>query len=299
MHIDARGYVSIVELIVYIPSGLIAFYVTSRHGFNRSSGWFYTVFLCVVRIAGAVCQLLEYNNQSAGLIKATVIIDSIGLSPLLLATLGLLSRLVDGINLMSVGETFTIKHFRIVQLLITLGLILSIAGGSSGGSSTDGSAPGEAPTSTTSKVGIILYIVSYVAIVAILLISLPNLTILPRKERRVGGAVLLALPFILVRLVYSALSVFVHDHYFNAVDGSVPIWVVMAVLMEFIVVFLFILLGFNLDKLEGGQAGPIANRPWKDNKGSRSPRSSSRPVAYQMTPQEPPLMYDNGARQQA
>lgn len=93
MAIGADGIVSIVELIVYIPALIAAIIVCSRHGIHRSSGWIYTIILCVVRIAGAICQLLTINNQSDGLLKATIIIDSIGISPLLLATLGIISRL--------------------------------------------------------------------------------------------------------------------------------------------------------------------------------------------------------------
>ena len=87
------GYVSIAELIVYIPALIVTAMVTSRHGAHRASGWIYTIILCAVRIAGAVCQLLTYHDKSEGLLKATLIMDSIGISPLLLATLGVLSRL--------------------------------------------------------------------------------------------------------------------------------------------------------------------------------------------------------------
>lgn len=93
MTINARGVVSIVEVIVYIPALVAAFIVCSRHGFNRASGWIYTIILCLVRVVGGICQLLTYSNHSSGLIQATIIIDSIGISPLLLATLGMLSRL--------------------------------------------------------------------------------------------------------------------------------------------------------------------------------------------------------------
>jgi hypothetical protein len=93
MHIDSRGVVSIVELTVYLPAIIASGIVCSRHGFTRSSGWIYTFILCSVRIVGAVCQLVTYSDHSSGLIKAVLIIDSIGISPLLLATLGMLSRL--------------------------------------------------------------------------------------------------------------------------------------------------------------------------------------------------------------
>lgn len=89
----SRDIVSLVELIFYIPTAILAIIVCSRHGFNRSTGWIYTLILCIVRIAGAICQFVSHSNHSDGVIEATIIIDSIGLSPLLLATLGMLSRL--------------------------------------------------------------------------------------------------------------------------------------------------------------------------------------------------------------
>jgi len=93
MHLDKHGYVSIVELIVFIPCLVLGIAVCLRQGFKRTSGWIFVVILSVIRIAGAVCQLLTYDNPTEGLIKATLILDSIGLAPLLLTVLGVLSRL--------------------------------------------------------------------------------------------------------------------------------------------------------------------------------------------------------------
>jgi hypothetical protein len=93
MHLNARGGISILELAIYAPSLFVAFFVCHRHGFGRSSGFIFTLILCLVRIIGAGCQLATYHGRpSNGLLEATIILDSIGLSPLLLATLGLLSR---------------------------------------------------------------------------------------------------------------------------------------------------------------------------------------------------------------
>jgi hypothetical protein len=50
------------------------------------------VILSAIRIAGSICQLLTYNNPTEGLIKAMLIIESIGIAPLLLVVLGVLSR---------------------------------------------------------------------------------------------------------------------------------------------------------------------------------------------------------------
>ena len=213
--------------------------------------------------------------------EATIIIDSIGLSPLLFATLGMLSRLyrppplhhgqfnhthaffrIDWINIASPGR-FGIKQFRLVQLLISLGLILSIVGGTS---STPDPNTGKVSIPTTSRVGIILYIVAFLAIGLITLISAPSLAVVPVPERKILAAIVLSFPFIFTRLLYSALSVFVGGHHFSVVDGSVAVLVAMAAVEEFIVVFIYLVLGFKLEHQTTDQQGPIASRPWKGRK---------------------------------
>ncbi|KAI0967309.1 hypothetical protein F4678DRAFT_465560 [Xylaria arbuscula] len=269
MAIGAEGYVSIVELIIYIPALIAAIMVCSRHGVHRASGWVYSVILCVVRIAGAVCQLLTYNNQSEGLLKATIIIDSIGISPLLLATLGVVSRFVDWIN--SRGEElFSTKQFRFVQLFITLGLILSIAGGSGGSSSEDN----QVMVSDTSKAAIALYIIGFAGLTYFLLISSGYRNTVPTQERRSPIAVAIAWPFILTRLVYSVLAVTLHNSTFSIVGGSVGVRVALAVVEEFLVITDYLILGFSLRKLEPEQQGALANRAWKE----RRDRSAQQPV---------------------
>ncbi|KAH8666245.1 hypothetical protein BGZ61DRAFT_484178 [Ilyonectria robusta] len=268
MTIHARGVVSVVEVIVYIPALVAAFIVCSRHSFNRASGWVFTIVLCVVRVVGGICQLLTYSNHSSGLIQATIIIDSIGISPLLLATLGMLSRFVDWISARG-HPTFTVKQFRLVQLLITIGLILSIAGGTSGSVSPDGSVK----ISSISKVGIILYIIAFAAMAFALVVSSGSRSSVPLQERRVPVVVAIAFPLILVRLVYSAICLFLPSHLFSIIDGSVPVFVCMAVLEEFAVVAMYLGLGFNLKKLDPSEQGELSTRPWKAKKNRKHGRS--------------------------
>ena len=274
------GYVSIAELIVYIPALIATAMVTSRHGAHRASGWIYIIILCAVRIAGAVCQLLTYHDKSEGLLKATLIMDSIGISPLLLATLGVLSRLyvmsskssrgrsnmyrsVDWINSRGT-QVFGMKQFRLVQLLITIGLILSIAGGTSGSSSD-----GQVTVSAMVKAGIILYIVAFAGITVILVMSFGYTTAVPIQERRSPVAITIAWPLVLVRLIYSALASFMDNHIFSIVGGSIGVRVGMAVVEEWLVVIDYLILGFILRKLEPEQQGQLANRQWKDRRQGR------------------------------
>jgi hypothetical protein len=159
-------------------------------------------------------------------------------------------------------------HFRVLQLLITIGLILSIVGGTSATTKPDG----EIEVETTSKAGIALYIVAYVGLVLVYLISVPSTSVVLSKERRVPVAILFALPLVFVRLIYSACSVFLHSKNFNIVTGSIVVLVAMAVVEEFLVVTIYIVLGFLVDKLDANSQGPITGRQWKMKKGRYATR---------------------------
>lgn len=57
MTLDSASYVAIVELVV-IPALIASIVVCARHGFGHSAGWIYTSLLSLVRIGGAICQLI-------------------------------------------------------------------------------------------------------------------------------------------------------------------------------------------------------------------------------------------------
>lgn len=264
-----RDTIALIELIFFPLCLLLSAFVCFRHGFGRSSGWFYTLILCLIRIIGGICQFVSHSNQSAGLIQTILILDSVGLTPLLLATLGLLSRFIDSINVSS-SSRFTTRHFRLLQLVLLVGTILAIAGGTN--ISVDSNGTYQIPT--TSKVGVCLYIVGFAGIALMFLLSLPQISVLPVKERRTPIAIGIALPFIAVRLLYSVLSVFIHDHLFSVANGSTAIRLGMAVIEEIVVVGIYVLLGLFVDKLDASSKGPISSRPWSAKKGSRNRRAA-------------------------
>jgi hypothetical protein len=155
---------------------------------------------------------------------------------------------------------------------------LSIAGGTSRSVSPDG----KAKVSSSSKVGIILYVIAYVGLVVVCVVSMEDISCTLTGEKRIAAAVILALPLILIRLVYSALEVFVHNHDFNIIDGKVAILVVMAVLEEFVVVLIYLVLGFKTDVLDPGMRGTNESRPWKQSRGRG--RTTIAPLGSQKSP---------------
>uniref|UniRef100_A0A093Y042 DUF7702 domain-containing protein n=1 Tax=Talaromyces marneffei PM1 TaxID=1077442 RepID=A0A093Y042_TALMA len=259
MAIDANQIVSVVEIVVYVPALLLSLIVCNRHGFSRSSGWYYTFTLSLIRIIGDVLLLLTYSNTSTGLLIAAVIFDHIGLTPLLLATLGMLSRFTT--------TSITIKYFRLVQLAVVVGAVLGIVGAEQASSSSSPSA--------MTYIAVLCYVAAYAVIVLVFCLALPfTREHIRDAERALAPAIGLALPLVLVRLAYQVLVVFVHRGAFSRLgQGSVGVHVAMAVVEEFVVVAIYLFLGFRLDRLNVDEQGPILSRTWKD-RGSRGERRS-------------------------
>ena len=139
------------------------------------------------------------------------------------------------------SSPFRSIHFRLLQTLITVSLILSIVGGSNSFSSKGSYTP-----NAMSKVAIILCIVSYAAEVLIAVHTL-LLSQVPHSEKTISFSIIAALPFILVRLIYSALSVIAHLHTFSIFNGSVAAFAIMAVVMEIVVISIYLFAGWKSD----------------------------------------------------
>jgi len=74
-------------------------------------------------------QLATINSPTnAGLYEGSAILNNIGLSPLTLAALGLLSRLITSINKST--HSFVKQYWlRVIELIVVVGLVLGIVGG--------------------------------------------------------------------------------------------------------------------------------------------------------------------------
>lgn len=146
-----------------------------------------------------------------------------------------------------------------LHIPILLALILSIVGGtriSSSDSSKDSS--GE----SFEKAGAIIFLISYIAIVAFAILTMAELSNLARGEKRILYAVLASLPLLAVRLLYSLLADFEDNSTFNTVDGNAAVQLCMAIIEEFIVTFFFLISGVMasaLDSLVNGAGGVPMN----------------------------------------
>ena len=67
-----------------------------------------------------------------------------------------------------------------------------------------------------------------------------------------------------IRLLYQVLVVFIHRGDFVGFNGPILIVVFMSAVEEFLVVFIVVVVGLRLDRLDETEQGPILSRRWKN-----------------------------------
>ncbi|OQU93962.1 hypothetical protein CLAIMM_00395 [Cladophialophora immunda] len=237
--------VAVWKLVYYTPALFSSLFVAFRHGFTKGSGWIYLTIFCTVRIVGSAAQLVLISKPTSHGASTTALICSVlGLSPLLLASLGLMARTYYGLLRQPYNTIFSLIVLKLVQIPAAVGLILCIVG------ATNAKSPSSIDDDTSVKVGVILF----TTVFALLCILCLGASVVAQKMERGEGrtlmiAVALALPFILVRLIYALVATFGHNVDFTPGNGSaqaVTISLFMEVLEEMIVVLLYVATGLRL-----------------------------------------------------
>lgn len=276
MGLKIREGIAIVDLALYIPLVILTIIVLLRHGFQKQLGWIYLLIFTIIRTAGAVLELLHtHNTSNKSYLEWSLILSSVGLSPLLLASLGLLKRVLDctsthvksadsNVVVSTLTQRFRIfgkisgkatansRRSRLVQLLqvpTTIALILCIVGGMDAISSS--STPKEMKTGAKdTKWGVAIFLIIYLILCILTTFSLLEIRKTPLGERRVLLAVMLALPLIGSRLLWSILCAFKGGKVFNIEDGSALVQICMADAEEVLVVCVYLLVGLTVGKYD-------------------------------------------------
>jgi hypothetical protein len=87
-----REDISIAQLVIFFPTVFLSVWLIFSQGLRRSAGWAFLVVFALIRIVGAITQIISESHPSVGIFTTTIICSTIGLSPLLLCVTGLLSR---------------------------------------------------------------------------------------------------------------------------------------------------------------------------------------------------------------
>ncbi|KAI1384613.1 uncharacterized protein F4822DRAFT_367992 [Hypoxylon trugodes] len=263
MALTERDSISIAQLIVFLFSLFVAIWLAIRHGFGRNAGWFYLIILSLARIVGASLQLATISDPTnVSLQIGAVTLQSVGLSPLILTQLGLIGRALASIQ-KSTTAFITVNRLRLVQTLTLVGLILGIIGGTQAGQNV--AKTGQYTVSSLSQAGIGLTIASFALLVLATLFVAQQISYVESGEKRLVLAVGLSLPFILVRLVYSAISVFGNNPSFNQLKGNADILLGMSVLMEMIVVIIVEGIGMTLKTVPKGERVASTSSSYQQN----------------------------------
>lgn len=85
-----RTDLSVAILAYYVPSLILSVYVCWRQEFGRQLGWIYLAILGIVRMVGSAINICTISNPDASLTDTAAVLQSVGLSSLLLAMLGTL-----------------------------------------------------------------------------------------------------------------------------------------------------------------------------------------------------------------
>lgn len=143
-------------------------------------------------------------------------------------------------NIITKRATANSRRSRIIQvaqLPTMVALILCIAGG------TDEAGSEVSEGKRLTKIGIAIFAVIYVLLFALIVVTMKDVGNAPREEKRIYIVVLIALPLIAVRLLWSILSAFGHSSDFSLNSPKPLIQLFMATIEEFIVVVCYTTVG--------------------------------------------------------
>jgi len=282
--LDDHGRLAVATAVFYMPYLLISLLLTLRHGFGRSAGWVFLLIFSTVRIVGGAmlvaAELVTPLNDD--LYIGAIILESVGLAPLLLCTLAFLRTCGKG----SFNESpRSLQAFRLLGLLATIALILSIVGGVDASSS---SASDQSSGTTLRRAGSFLFLVLYVAVVLFHFWAWSWKEEISPHHRTLLAGISCALPFLAIRLAFSVLSSFSKLNLtdstssstsssdtgigrFNIVTGDWWIFLVMVLVMEYIVVGIYMLVG-TLIPTQKDDTGTYENPPRNYELGSHHGR---------------------------
>lgn len=139
------------------------------------------------------------------------------------------------------GQVLPTPTFPAFRILTVVAMILAIVGMTS-----NMTIEGMQHPAIETKVGMILYVVSWVALLGLLLAITSRRSGLERGENRILIAVSLCMPFILVRVIYACLIVFLHNSVFSMLTPNPTAMLCMDVLEEIFVAVIILGFGFTL-----------------------------------------------------
>ncbi|KAG5925314.1 hypothetical protein E4U42_004412 [Claviceps africana] len=242
--LGAYDIISIVGIPIYVGFLACAIWLCVKHGFFNSEGWHFIIIIAISRLISfglRLALLSDPANMSIWL--GWVVINSLGLGPLILLLLSLVMHVFECINRQG-HVVLRPLYQRVIKLLVLVAIILSIVGGTNSSYGIEGGVISIKFNALT-HVGTGLLIGATVILCgeAGLALRCHMQGFAAQREHRIILGVLASLPFVILRLVYSCLTVLAH------INSSVWLYLCLAILTEVAVVLMLEVLGLMLEKI--------------------------------------------------
>ena len=239
------GIVNITSLVIYAVYLAICIFVWIRTRLGHNAVWMWIAIFCLCRLVQVSLDLAATemfppaSAANTSLESGVAILTELGLTPLLMATISLLSA------------TSNPKGRRMATILLFLGiplivsLILIVAGGIDP-DSRDG--PTFAATGPT-KAGMAIYVVCFGTLVWSTTVISTRIYMADSTEVKILMTVVLSLPFFTIVVVYFLCFAFQDlwgSQKFNVISGSVTLQLCMQVVEEYVIVAFYLGLGLGM-----------------------------------------------------
>jgi hypothetical protein len=129
---------------------------------------------------------------------------------------------------------------RLLHLPCSLAIVLCIVGGVRQSNSDP---KVQASGKTNAKIGVIIFLLAFVQIAILALITFPHARKIPTAQRRIIHAVVLALPLLAIRLLYTILANFSTYSTFSTTHGNPCVQLGMAIIEEIIIIVVYLAAG--------------------------------------------------------
>ncbi|ODA77278.1 hypothetical protein RJ55_06905 [Drechmeria coniospora] len=255
MYLDTYERIAIACIVFYSFALIGGIALCFKHGAHKSAGWRFLIILALARLIGQSMLLGTIDDPTnESLYIGWNTLNGLGLGPLVVMLLGLLGRVFEGITAVRHGNFIWRPQFtRLVELLMLVGFILIIVGGTQIDYEVQ---PSSAEVPAVQYSGLTVAGVAIFTAVTVILCIATSIVFfhwhdIPDGEHRIAVAVLISLPFVIVRLIYSCIEVY------GDVVPSRWMYLGMFIIMEMIVVLICEALGFSLGKADERDMPPL------------------------------------------
>ncbi|PAV22240.1 hypothetical protein PNOK_0219700 [Pyrrhoderma noxium] len=243
--LDQRGDISIAILVIYPFIFFFSIILVIRHGFSKKMGWLYLSIFSLCKIVGAALHIAaeEVTPVNKSLYTGALIMEGIGLTPLLLCTFAFVSN---------IGADVIVK-------------------------ATSSNEDDRNSSGSFRKAGGILMTVGFAMIAIIHLFLWQASHALLHSQKHLLMGISCALPFLAIRVLYGLLGSFssISLSYavtgssssslskFNYISGSWTIYLIMSTIMEFIVITIYIFFGFRMSKVGDAEQKEVFDQQYR------------------------------------